>query len=157
MTDDVAPARPAYVPSGYKFFRTIVGDEASGFWGVRRQAATVYVRGAETMYPLVAHVAREQGARLVGTEGRDGLGIDLGADGATAVYHDGWWAPGRGPDEQRAGELFIHWDRADAHSITVNAGDRVFAVRGARSKGVSLDELVKVARSLPIRGRAAER
>ena len=44
----------------------------------------------------------------------------------------------------------LHWDDREWHSITIRAGDRVFAVRGARSTGVTFDELTSVARSLPL-------
>jgi hypothetical protein len=149
---DVQTRLAEHLPLGYRLRSRFEGEDAGGFPGSPDQLALIYTRGLgsdEAVYPLLVYVAARGGAKeLVGTEGRSGSSVDIGVSGVTAVYHDGMWAPGPGPDERRLGELIIHWDTGDAHSITVSGGGRLLGVRGARSRGVLARHLVTVARSL---------
>jgi len=140
------------LPLGYRLRSRFEGEDAGGFPGSADQLTLIYTRGMssdDAVYPLLVYVAARGGAtELVGTEGRPGSNVDVGVSGVTAVYHDGMWALGPGPDERRLGELTLHWDTGEAHSVTLNGGDRLLAVRGARSRGVLARHLVTVARSL---------
>jgi hypothetical protein len=141
---------PAYVPAGYRFAFKVVGEDAAGFWGSRDQVLLTYVSGSDPALPLAVFAAADADAELLGTEQRDGVLLDIGVADATAVYHDGIWQLGSGPEARQAGQVIVHWSRDDVHSITIAVDGTFYAVRGARSKGVSLDELARVARSLTL-------
>lgn len=139
--------QPRYVPRGYQFGWRRLGADAGGFWGVVEQAIFVYTPGGDPHDPLVLCVASDEGAELIGTEGKEGLRVDLGLT-QPGVYHDGLWKLGPGPDEQQAGDLLIHWDSGNVHSITFPQEGRVVGIRGSRNRGVGLEELMNVAKSL---------
>jgi hypothetical protein len=148
----LADARPAHVPRGYRYAFSIEGEAAAGFWGNADQVLLNYSFHREPSYPLAVFATVPAGGVdvLHGTEQRRGTPVDLGVPGVSATYHDGLWASGPGRDQQVVGQFVLHWDDREWHSITIRAGDRVFAVRGARSNGVTFDELTSVARSLPL-------
>jgi hypothetical protein len=144
-------ARPAHVPYGYRYAFRVDGEAAAGFWGNADQVLLTYSFHKEPSYPLSVYAAAGGGDEvLLGTEQRAGKPVDLGVAGVSAVYHDGLWSPGLGRDEHVVGQFVLHWDDQEWHSITIRAGDRVYGVRGARSNGVTFDELASVARSLPL-------
>jgi hypothetical protein len=114
--------------------------------------ALIYTRGWEVEdwnSPLTIHASPAGEGILAGTENRPGEPVDLGIPSATAVYHDGLWAPGSGEDERDLGDVIIHWDRTNAHSITIRASNGTYAVRAPKAD-VAFDELVEVARSLDL-------
>jgi len=147
----LAHARPTYVPAGYRYGFHVEGEAAAGFWGNADQVVFNYSFHKEPSFPLTIFAAAAAGGDVLhGTEQRTGTAVDLGLPGVSAVYHDGVWTTGPGRDQQLVGQLVLHWDDREWHSITIRTGDRVFAVRGARSNGVTFDELTSVARSLPL-------
>jgi hypothetical protein len=143
--------RPAHVPYGYQYAFRVEGEAAAGFWGNADQVLLTYSFHKEPSYPLSVYAAAATGdPTLQGTEHRAGTPVDLGVPGVSAIYHDGLWAPGPGRDQHVVGQFVLHWDDQEWHSITIRTRDRVYAVRGARSNGVTFDELASVARSLPL-------
>jgi hypothetical protein len=147
----LADARPRYVPTGYRYGFRVEGEAAAGFWGNADQVLLNYTFHKEPSFPLTIFAAAAAGGDVLhGTEHRTGMPVDLGVPGVSAVYHDGLWATGPGRDQQVVGQFVLHWDDREWHSITIRARDRVFAVRGARSNGVTVDELTSVARSLAL-------
>ena len=144
-------AEPRYLPHGYIYAWARSGESAGGFWGVADQAVAVYTPGTDSHDPLFIYSTRDPRAELIGTESRAGEKVDLGTHG-TGIYHDGLWKLGPGHDQQAVGDLVLHWDAGNVHSLRFRSGGLLFAVRGSRTRGVTRDELVKVARSLAVHG-----
>jgi hypothetical protein len=123
-----------------------------GFPSDPGQVSLVYARGAkdeDRLFPLTLHASSRKRARLIGTEQHRGRRIPLRGGRVHAMYHDGMWTLGHGADERRvAPGTVIHWDRSEVHSLTVLAKGRVFAIRGARSRGVELEDLVRTLESV---------
>ena len=160
MAVDASRLRPSYVPRGYRFLRAFEDRIPEGFHDVDDdvlddQVMLVYGRGGGDLAgtrPLLVYLARRAEARpvvLFSTEKHRAGNLDLGLADARAIYHDGVWALGSGNDARQAGDVVVHWDATDRHSLTVERADVIQAVRGARNDGVSVEELLKVARSLP--------
>lgn len=154
MAHSLARHAPSHLPHGYRLSREIAGAQAVGFGDAEDQVALIYVRGdafAAAISPLVVHVVEGDAPRaLAATEGRDGIPVDLGNKDLEAVYHDGAWAPGAGPDERNAGDVTFHWDTSNVHSVTVRSPAVTVGVRGARDQGIDAPELIRVARSLSV-------
>jgi hypothetical protein len=148
--DDVSPR---YVPGGYRFRTRVQGQIFEGFPGTGDQALIVYRRGsneASIHRPLIVYVSPPDNEPvLFGTEEKNGQRIDTKLD-AQVIYHDGQWELGRGEDTRDAGDVFVHWDSSDMHSLTVVHEELLFAVRGSRRNGVGLRELRRIAESLPL-------
>jgi hypothetical protein len=141
-TEQMTPAR---LPAGYRFRRRIDGEAASGFPEVTEQAVLVHTKGNRHLdwaFPITVHMTTKPDAVLVATEKRPGVPLDLGRPNVNAIYHDGWWGP---PVE---GGVEPQWLVGGVHSVTVRVPGRVYAIRGPRA--VSMDELIEVARSLPL-------
>lgn len=150
MPFDVTKIQPLALPPGYLLRATRNGDEANGFRGATEQIAFIYTLADDWTHPLMVHFATADGASdLFATETRLGESLTLHAGEVEARYHDGMWAPGPGLDEQRLGELVIHWMRDTMHSLTVNCGSQSIGVRGSRARGIRYADLVTVAESLP--------
>jgi hypothetical protein len=142
----------AYVPPGYALRDRQEGALILGFGGVDGQVALAYARSTELVdlvLPLTVHTGPPDAPSLSCTENRNGVEIPLA--GGAATYHDGWWAPGDGYAAQWLpdGSVF-HWGREDVHSVTVRTPNATLAVRGARSRGIGLDELCRVAASVTV-------
>ena len=152
MTSTNVPiVRPAYVPPGYRLVAELAGPRANGFpdAGEDQSALSYWPTGREVpTFPLMIHAATASRGVLFATEQQPGTPVSVGTEGWHALYHDGMWAPGPGPEEQRVGEYVIHWQRGRVHSLTVTRGEWAYGVRGAPSEGVTLRELVAVAASL---------
>jgi hypothetical protein len=146
-------AEPSYVPDGYKLRSRIDGAAARAFGPNPDQVELIYTTGWQDdawAYPLLVCLTPVGPATLAATERHPGQPTDIAVPGATAVYHDGLWALGPGEDERRLDpQSVIHWDRIVAHSVTVVWAGGVYAVRGAKTRGVGVDELVRVVKSLP--------
>jgi hypothetical protein len=150
MRHSTEAPRPTYIPHGYSYGFRIDGEAGPGFIRDPDQTVLIYTRSAvDSTHPLMISLSPSRRLELMATEGHPGLPVALDS-GAEAVYHDGLWSSGPGLDERRDGDVVVHWDRSDAHSITVRTEDGVYGVRGARSRGVTVDELLKIANSLPI-------
>jgi hypothetical protein len=151
--DEMLEIRPAYVPSGYRFRRSLHGKIFDGFDSELDQVMLIYGAGwtdEAATRPLRVYIGPSNGGTvLFGTEEQRGQELDIGIVGARTNYHEGRWALGPGIDTRPAGDVVVHWDTSDDHSLTVIYNGLVYAVRGSRLNGVTLDELVKVAKSLP--------
>lgn len=147
-----SPYRPSYVPEGYELRADVEGEAIAAFGEQPEQTTLVFTRGtdlSELTHPLMVSSTTGRTRPLIGTEGRVGQPVDLGRDDVAAVYHDGAWAPA--PDgEGQDGLPRLEWDTQDVHAITVHWDGGACAVQGARSRGVTFEELVRVARSLPL-------
>jgi hypothetical protein len=152
MSSAAEARRPTHVPPGFKFRTEIRGETGLGFSGDPAQVGLIYARGRtdeDRLFPLTLHVSSRRRARLIGTEQHRGRRITLRRARAQATYHDGMWKLGHGPSERRvAPGTVIHWDSSDVHSLTLTAKGRVFAVRGARSRGIELQDLVRTLESV---------
>jgi hypothetical protein len=150
---ELLDAQPAHLPPGYRFLRKLRGPLFEGFRGDDEQVILVYGRGwndSGAYRPLLVYVSPStNGDELFSTEEKAGRPIDLGIDGTRTVYHDGRWELGPGFDARVAGDVTVHWDSSDWHSLTVVHSAGVYAVRGARQNSVGVRELVDVAKSLP--------
>ncbi|MGH3716314.1 MAG: hypothetical protein ACRDT4_23065 [Micromonosporaceae bacterium] len=145
--------RPTYVPERYQFRRRFDGAGAAGFRRDRGDQSTlVYTRGLEhsdATNPLVIHASPRARQELDGTEGQAGSQVEFGVDGVTAAYHDGMWEVDAAvAAELPDGETALTWRTGAAHSVTVWTSHHTVAVRAPAS--VSREQLVEVARSLPI-------
>jgi hypothetical protein len=153
MAKPPAGEAPGYVPAGFEFRRRVVGGVTPTLGTDPARVALTYTRGwshQDWIDGLQVHLAPGTGHQLVATETRSGVPVDLSAEGASAVYHDGWWQIGPGAEEVAWSDTVAHWDRSSVHSLTVTTGERTIAVRGSRASGVGFEELVRVARSLPL-------
>lgn len=143
---------PGYVPPGYRLTTRLEGRGANAFGGAGDDQLLLSYKRSDAevaVFPLVIYAARDSDGILFATEQRPGRPLSLGIKGVRAHYHDGMWAPGSGPDEQRIDDdITIHWSRGGVHSITGVAGRMAMAVRGPVTEATSFDELVAVARSL---------
>jgi len=146
-------ASPRYVPAGYRFRTRVQGQIFEGFPGSSDQALIVYRRGsadASIQRPLIVYVSPPLNKPvLFGTEKKKGEVIDTDLD-AHVIYHDGQWELGRGEDTRDAGDVVVHWDSSDLHSLTIVHDDVLYAVRGSRKNGIGRGELQRVAESLPL-------
>jgi len=141
--------QPSYLPEGYQLRRD--APEHRGRSSTSSQAALTYTRGWELddwLHPLKISSPSSAEASHATTNRHAGDPINLGLPGITAIYHDGSWAPGPGEDARSVGETVIHWERGSVHSITMRGSNGVATVQGSRARGVTRDELVKIARSL---------
>jgi hypothetical protein len=139
------------LPAGYRLRAEIEGYAAGAFRGDPGQRTLVLTRGwdhSETHFPLLIHIGRVDAGPLLGTEGRDGAQVDLGVEGVHAVYHDGMWMPGSGRDQASDSGVVVHWNRNDVHSMTVSSPTQTFGIRGTRRRGVSVEDLRRLARAL---------
>jgi hypothetical protein len=150
----LADARPSYVPPGYSLALELIGASAVGLGRSPDQRVLIYRQGAaldDAVHSLAIYVAPAGTAEaLGGTEHREGRPVELPGTSARAVYHNGMWAPGPGPEQRESGPLVLHWNSAVAHSLTVFGTNLVFGIRGAKTRGVSFSELVRIAQSLPL-------
>ena len=153
MVAELLHAKPAYVPPGYRFIRRLKGRSMEGFPGEDDQVLLIYGRGwsdEDARRPLHVFVSPPtNGAQLFSTEAQAGEPVDIGLDGARAVYHDGRWEVGLGEDMRDTAALPVHWDSTEWHSVTAQHASGLYAVRGSRKNGVGIQELVDVVRSLP--------
>lgn len=136
------------VPTGYKFRAEISGNASEAFANQPSQRTLIFTRGwaqSETPYPLLVHIAGPNAGELLGTEGRAGVVLELGLRDVVAVYHDGWWMLGPGPEEVSDNGRTLHWNRNDVHSVTVTTPTRTVAVRGTRRRGVRAEDLRRLA------------
>jgi hypothetical protein len=134
---------PSYVPPGYTLRRRFDGADARGFGRTDDQCVLIYTSdwSDEAWHHALAVYQGHGGSlQLANTRGHAGERVDLGLADVQAIYHDGVWAPGPGPQQRTLGQaLIVHWDSALAHSVTVRARDLVVAVQGPKT---SLDRTV---------------
>jgi hypothetical protein len=156
------PYLPAYIPPGYELIQRVEGKSAQGYGTADAEARTfrfvddqlsyVFRNGSEKdawIFPLSVHLGESGGWALTGTEHRPGEVVELGAAGLKATYHNGIWAPGPGKDEHRsAAGGVLSWLENGVHSLTVSWRDGVWAVRGSEQRGVSRNDLLRMANSV---------
>lgn len=150
MSNGASSTDPSYVTPGYELRRQIEGPMAEGLGREADQRALFYTRGwadEDWVFPLAVFVSNHPNRTLVGTAGKPGDAITVGVPNVAAVYHDGLWVPGPGDDKEQFGDVVLHWDRSEAHSITISSSDKTYAVRGPKRRGITIDELVRIARS----------
>ena len=142
--------KPEHLPSGYAWRRQLEGASAQVLGRHPDQVVLVYTLGwsqEDWNVPLVVAGAPAGAPPLLGTERRRGRRVDIGIPGVEAVYHDGIWALGPGPDERRFGHGLIHWDSSTVHSLTIRHSGMTWAVRGPKTRGADFRTLVRMARS----------
>jgi len=143
------------LPDRYVFRAQADGPRASGFVRAERQTALIHTRDRspqEHSTPLTVFAADSPigGPRheLAGTEGAQGVRIDLEVPGTEAVYHDGIWTVGADVADERDLDEGFAWLTGTCHSLTVRTATAVYGVRAPRD--VPLADLVAVAKSLPL-------
>jgi hypothetical protein len=133
---------PSYLPPGFLHRLDVYGNDTAGFGFDSKQVARIFTRDlslASWNRPLVITWVPRAGAVLAATENRAGTPVSLpNGDG---VYHDGLWQLGVGPDQVDVPGGPIHWDRNDAHSITLAVSGGTVAIRASRVAGVEFEEL----------------
>jgi hypothetical protein len=152
MAQSFATLQPSYVPEGFRLAGKVQGLHVGEFWGSREQMAVRY-RQSRGAWGLGAEItvcwAPEKDLMLTGTTGRKGTPVDIG--GTRAIYHDGMWMPGAGPDEQHfAVDGVAHWGKELVHSLTVHTSEGVFGLRAPRESVPRLAELVKIMSSVKL-------
>jgi hypothetical protein len=142
-------AGPSYIPAGYRLQAELFGPIFMAFGGKANQYRWTYTKGLRESHftkPLFIYMSPpENSPVLAGTEKQRGQPIELGVPGTKAVYHDGLWQIGPGYDQRFTGDVFVHWDFSDQHSLTVRHDRVLFAARGSRLNDISVDELVRIA------------
>jgi hypothetical protein len=156
------PGAPRELPKGYRFLWEFSGLYTASI-GESKEATWVYNRSCadpDALYPVLVIRINVPG---VGTHRPDlahGRVIEVGARGTTSVYYDGWvphgvrrvlcpgayWAPDSEP---------CRWDAPLVNMLAVDAPGGTYVILGAKLNGIGPDELVTIARRLPIRGAAA--
>lgn len=151
---------PSFLPTGYSISHQVEGGSAAGFGRALEniglhfhndQLVYMFRTGSGKdawVYPLAVYAGGDPSWELTGTEHRRGRRIDIGIKGATAVYHDGLWSPVAAAAGETHGRL--EWVADGVHSLTVRFPHFVWAARGSRNHGVSLEDLVRMAKSLSI-------
>lgn len=151
MEKHISALQTADIPLGYRFGSEVRGSSVAGFWGVLDQVALIYVCQPYQEYDrFFVHGAGRPSLTLLGTEGHDGVGVDVNIRGMRAVYHDGLWSIGPGNEQRVEGGQVLHWEVSDAHSLTLWDEGRTFAVRGLRSRGIPQSALIRLAQSLQV-------
>jgi hypothetical protein len=151
MSDgELSGVRPSYLPAGFSLISSWVGSDDQGFRDVEDQLILRYVSSGKFIYPLLVAIADTPGETLFGTEEMPGTPIAIAIAGVKAEYHDGIWAAGDGDVSRPAGTAVVHWQTGGCHSVTVTTPTRTIAVRGSTTTGVDMNELLMVARSLPL-------
>jgi hypothetical protein len=143
---------PAYVPHGYSLWTVVDGVEAGGFGVVdsREQYAVTYTQGtmpAAKGTAVTVFKAPPGATTLAATDQRGGERVVL-PKGANAIYHDGMWMLGPGPEQRVVGHRVLHWDRQSFHSVTLHAPSGIWGIRGPKNADVNKQELMKIAMSL---------
>lgn len=140
-----------HLPADYYRFMALAPAASKGF-GLAHDRCTVLFRWrrahVDQRAGLLLFVATANDAPLICTDRRAGRPIDLGVSGARCVYHDGVWSMRPHDDPAIVPQFF--WNDGDAHSLTVRAQRAAYGVRGMRRQAIGLDELVEIARHLPI-------
>jgi hypothetical protein len=142
---------PSYLPPGYYYYATHAPERIGGFgleWDV---GSHTYARehDRDQRPGLEVHVAKPGASSLAATETRQGVQIDLGLPHATTIYHDGMWDVGPGPDQRSfPPDIIMHWEGSEYHSITLRTAKATYGIRGSKRRGVDLDQLILIARSL---------
>jgi hypothetical protein len=137
---DPSADAPRYVPPGYHFVRRWEGADSGNFPADSRQLTWEYLTACTQdawTYPLLVSWVPSVGTTVTATEHHPGRSVDLGIAGVTAVYQDGWWGVGA-----------TSWDSSAVNSITVNWSGGTYGIRGAKTRGVDLERLIKIARSM---------
>jgi hypothetical protein len=137
-----------YMPEGFGLATRKHGLKVGEFWGSSEQVAIHFRQ------PLSAHGmqiticwAPEKDLMLTGTTGHDGVTVIV--NGNEAVYHDGMWTPGPGPEQVIVGNGAVHWGRDGVHSLTVHTDRGAFALRCPRQAVPGLGEMIKIMSSIP--------
>lgn len=138
---------PSYVPVAFKRYGSAKGASSGEFWDTEEQLVVRYRpgNGSDRSRTLTVCWAADQDRELMGTRGRRGVPVDV--YGVEAVYHDGQWQPGPGPEQVDLATGPLHWDRRE-HSITMRTERGVFAVRGPQQDIPEPGELVQVLSSV---------
>jgi hypothetical protein len=95
---------------------------------------------------LIIYRARHTDLPLHGTEFRPGTEVDVRIRRTTGVYHDGMWQIQPLQSKQDTPQFL--WSVAELHSLTLYGDRFCYGVRASKDQGVSISELVSVARGL---------
>ena len=76
--------------------------------------------------------APQRNTMLTGTTNR--VGTPVTVNGLSAIYHDGMWMPGPGPEQVRfEPDGMAHWGRDLVHTITLKTSDGVYGLHAPRT------------------------
>ncbi len=142
---------PASLPVGYRFRARVVGPNTGSFPRHPNQVTWIFNRGCaadDFPYPLMVSRVPEPNVTISAAENHLGEPVDLGRPGTAAVYHDGLWAPGPGPEQWTLGSVTLHWEASAVHSLTVHWSGGTFGIRGARTHGVTREDLIRIGLAL---------
>ncbi len=143
-----AALEPTHMTTGYSLRKRLDGDGVAGFNHQRHQVGLIYTTGRSIVAwssPLAIYATRDHNAVLSATEDHPGILLDL--NGLSVEYHDGWWQPSAKGDR-------AVWKSGTVHSLTIRTATSAVAIRAPGS--VPLDELIRVAKSIPILTRSSK-
>lgn len=145
---------PGYLPTGYELSLQGGGADSGGLGLDPNQIVFLYRRGGtagtrdDWLHPLAVFFGPVGAPDLISTEEHANSQVDVGVPGVATVYYDGLWGLGPGQDQVQAGDVVLHWDSSEIHSVTMRWAAGTAAVRGAKARGVGYDELIKIAASV---------
>jgi hypothetical protein len=154
VSQSFSSLHPEYIPDGFGLAARLHGINVGEFWGSEDQVA-IHFRQRRTPHGWQITIcwAPEQELMLTGTTGHEGAAVIV--NGQEAIYHDGMWTPGPGPDQVSVGEDgSAHWGRDGVHSLTMHSDRGVFALRCPKQSVPGLDEMIKIMSSVPALARA---
>jgi hypothetical protein len=143
---------PPYIPGKYRFERRIVGGDTGNFPFHPDQITWIYnlsCTGDDAPYPLMISRVSDPKAVVSATERHDGEVLSGMAVGRTGIYHDGWNAL-TSPINSPGQKAELSWDTAVVNSVTVRWAQGTYGLRGAKTRGVTREELIKMALALKI-------
>jgi hypothetical protein len=143
---------PPYIPGKYRFVRRIVGGDTGNFPGYSDQITWIYnlsCAGDDAPYPLMISRVSDPKAVISATGGHDGEVLTGMAVGRTGIYHDGWTALAS-PINSPGQKAELKWDTAVVNSVTLRWAQGTYGLRGAKTRGVTREESIKMALALRI-------
>jgi len=143
---------PQRLPGGFKFFAESTGLGVHEFNGSGEQVALRY-RVPGTQWGIGSEItvcwATEGDLELAGTMGHPGVPVNV--NGKTAIYHDGCWMPGPGPDQVAIADSgSAHWGSDFVHSLTLRTGNGTIGLRCPRAVVPDLSGLTDILASVPL-------
>jgi hypothetical protein len=147
--------KPEYIPSGFTL-HNVVWDPPDGFGGGSEERVLVFSKGgldAQTHrnVPLTIYTSTVK-RHVFGTTAEavpTVVSLHLSSGASTeGEYFDGWWMSDPNGERVLSDQERLHWDTSDVHSLVFENAGMYVGIRGSRRKGISRDELIRVAQGL---------
>jgi hypothetical protein len=148
--DQPPPGAPQYLPNGFRVVSQLRGSYG-GPVGADDEVTWVYNRSCAdptALYPVLVIKVTVSGAELALSDPERRRPVSI-AQGANAVYYDGWTTPDARIDSPMQVPV-PHWETREANALVVSWSGGTYGILGARTNGIGLGELVAIARKLPL-------